>query len=76
MGLDDPGFESKQGEENFPFSKKSRLALQKVKTGFRAHPAGTMFYSREKSGWGVDLTAHFLIIPRLEMSGALAVLPR
>jgi hypothetical protein len=50
--------------------------LQKVKTGFRSHPAGTMFYSWEKSGWDVDLTAHFLIILRLEMSGAVALLPQ
>jgi hypothetical protein len=28
MGLDDPGFESKQGEEIFLFSKKCRPALE------------------------------------------------
>jgi hypothetical protein len=45
--------------------------LQKVHTGPRAHPAGTVFHSQAKSGWGVDLTARFLILPRLEMSGAV-----
>ena len=49
--------------------------LQKVQTCCRAHPAGTVFHFREKSGWGVDLTNHFLLIPRLENSGAVPLPP-
>ena len=68
-GLDGPGIESRWG---------ARFSAP-VQTGPVAHPAsctmGTVSFPGVKSGWGVTLTLHPLLVPWLRKGRAVPLLP-
>jgi len=58
----------------------SRSFLQEtVQSGAGAHSyfysVDTGFISRELNGWGVELTSHLELVPRLNVNGAIRLLP-
>lgn len=70
-GVDDSGFESRQGQEIFLF--------RPPRTGSVAHPApysrGTRVPSPEENCRGVKLTSHIHLVPKLSMNEAVPLLP-
>jgi len=67
-GLDDPGFEFRQGQEIFLFSHPSKPAPG-------VHRTSCSIYTGVKAAGGVKLTTEIYLLPRLRLSGAISPLP-
>jgi len=67
-GLDDPGFECRQGQNKFLFSKSTKTALGPTPSSIQ-WVLGTLF--RRQSGWRVNLSTHLHLVPTFRISGAV-----
>jgi hypothetical protein len=68
-----------QSGVQFPAGVRDSSVLRNIQTGSGTHPAsyimGTEVPSRGLSGWGMMLTTHFQLAPKLRMNGAIPLLP-
>lgn len=71
-GLDDPGFECRQKQGIFLFSKRSKIILWQTQRLIEL--VTVTFFFKGKSLWRMNLTTYLHLIPRLGMSGAVPLL--
>jgi len=78
--LDDPGFDSWQGQEVLLYSEMSRLVLGLTMSPVQWVPEGVFFFfffslSGSNVAWVWGWPLNICLVPRLRMSGAVSPLP-
>jgi hypothetical protein len=68
-GLDDPSFCFWKAKQVSLFPQASRLAVGHL----TSCSVGTRGFSARVDGWGVKVTTHFHLVPRVKMSGIINV---